>query len=75
MLNSVFHDNPYLQIVQKFAFKRGEEESEDLDDSIDFETMRWVCWQSDGFCQCISMVAELMAAVCIIFFLAISHSH
>ena len=30
----------FFQIVQKFAFKRGEEENEDVDDTIDFETMR-----------------------------------
>ena len=38
---SVYYTALFLyQIVQKFAFKRGEEENEDVDDTIDFETMR-----------------------------------
>jgi hypothetical protein len=37
---SSIHCSHHLQLVQKFAFKKGEEEAEDLDDIIDFETMR-----------------------------------
>ncbi|KAK7104440.1 anaphase-promoting complex subunit 1-like [Littorina saxatilis] len=37
-------ENTIPHLVQKFAFKKGEEENEDVDDSIDFETMSqaWV---------------------------------